>query len=59
MKRPSDDDGDANSSSNSRSEEFAKRVLAGSRKLIFIGGIVFVILIIVALLVSKLSGGSH
>lgn len=58
MKRPSGDDGEDGSSSESRAEEFAQRVLARSRKLILIGGIVLVILIVVALLVSKFSG-SH
>ena len=41
------------------SEEFAQRVLARSRKLLLIGGIVLAILIIVALIVSKLSGSGH
>jgi hypothetical protein len=58
MKRPSGDDGEDGSSSESRAEEFAQRVLARSRKLILIGGIVLAILIVVALLVSKFSG-SH
>ena len=43
MKRPSDDDDD--SSPESRAEEFAQRVLARSRKLILIGGIVLGIVI--------------
>ena len=59
MKRPSGDDGEDGSSSESRAEEFAQRVLARSRKLILIGGIVLVILIVVALLVSKFSSSSH
>ena len=40
MKRPSDDDDGRSSSPESRAEEFAQRVLARSRKLILIGGIV-------------------
>jgi hypothetical protein len=58
MKRPAGDDGEDGSSSESRAEEFAQRVLARSRKLILIGGIVLAILIVVALIVSKFSG-SH
>jgi len=57
MKRPSDDDDDRNSSVESRAEEFAQRVLARSRKLLLIGGIVLGIVIIIALVMSKLSGG--
>ena len=57
MKRPSD--GDDDSSPESKAEEFAQRVLARSRKLILIGGIVLAIVIIVALIVSKMSSGSH
>src|SRR5688572_17236005 len=40
MKRPSDDDDERTSSPESRAEEFAQRVLARSRKLLLIGGIV-------------------
>jgi len=57
MKRPSD--GDDDSSPESKAEEFAQRVLARSRKLILIGGIVLAIVIIVALIMSKMSSGSH
>jgi hypothetical protein len=57
MKRPSDDDGGEGSSSESRAEELAQRMLARSRKLVLIGGIGLGILIIVALVMSKLSGG--
>jgi hypothetical protein len=57
MKRPSD--GDDDSSPESKAEEFAQRVLARSRKLILIGGIVLAIVIIVGLIVSKMSSGSH
>ena len=59
MKRPSDDDGEGGSSSESRAEEFTQRVLARSRKLVLIGGIVLGILIIIALVMSKISGGGH
>jgi hypothetical protein len=58
MKRPSDGDDERSSSPESRAEEFAQRVLARSRKLILIGGIVLGIVIIIALVMSKLSG-SH
>lgn len=57
MKRPSD--GGDDSSPESRAEEFAQRVLARSRKLILIGGIVLGIVILVALIVSRFSGGGH
>jgi type II secretory pathway component PulM len=58
MKRPSDDDDERSSSPEStRAEEFAQRVLARSRKLLLIGGIVLGIVIIFALVMSKLSGG--
>ena len=56
-KRPSDDDDD--SSPESRAEEFAQRVLARSRKLILIGGIVLGIVIVIALIMSRFSGGGH
>ena len=59
MKRPSDGDDERSSSPESRAEEFAQRVLARSRKLVLIGGIVLAILIIIALIMSKFSGGSH
>ena len=58
MKRPSDDDEERSSSPESRAEEFAQRVLARSRKLFIIGGIVLAIVIIIALVMSKFSG-SH
>jgi hypothetical protein len=59
MKRPSDGDEEHDASRESRAEEFARRVLARSRKLILIGGIALAILIIVALIMSKMSSGSH
>jgi len=57
MKRPSDGDDERSSSPESIAEEFAKRVLARSRKLLLIGGIVLGIVIIIALVMSKLFGG--
>lgn len=57
MKRPSDRGDD--SSSESRAEAFAQRVLAKSRKLILIGGIVLAILVVIALIISKFSNGGH
>jgi hypothetical protein len=54
-RRPDDDD----SSSESKAEEFAQRVLARSRKLILIGGIALGILLLIALIVAKFSGGGH
>ena len=59
MKRPSDGDDERSSSPESGAEEFAQRVLARSRKLLLIGGIVLAIVIIVALIVSKVSGSGH
>jgi len=58
MKRPSDGDDERSSSPESKAEEFVARVLARSRKLIIIGGIVLGILIVIALVMSKFSG-SH
>jgi hypothetical protein len=56
MKRPSDDgDYERSSSPESRAEEFAQRVLARSRKLLLIAGIVLGILIIIGLVMSWLS----
>ncbi len=57
MKRRPDNDDD--SSPESRAEEFAQRVLARSRKLIVIGGIALGILLLVALIIAKFSGGGH
>jgi len=59
MKRPSDDDDEHGSSPESRAEEFARRVLARSRKALVICGIILGILIIVALIVSRFSGGGQ
>jgi hypothetical protein len=55
----SDDDDERSSSPESRAEEFAQRVLARSRKLLIVGGIVLGILIIIALVMAKLSGSGH
>ena len=57
MKRPSDGDDDHRSSPESRAEEFAQRVLARSRKLLLIGGIVLAIVVLIALAMAKFSGG--
>jgi len=57
MKRPSDDDDDRSASPESRAEEFARSILARSRKLLVVGGIVLGIVIIIALAMSKFSGG--
>ena len=57
MKRPSDDDDDP--SPESRAEEFAQRVLARSRKLILIGGIVLGIVVVIALIMLRFSGAGH
>jgi hypothetical protein len=57
MKPPSDDDDD--SSSESKAEQFAQRVLARSRKAILICGILLGILIIIAFIASRFSGGGH
>jgi len=59
MKRSSDDDDERSSSIESRAEEFAQRVLARSRTAFLIFGIVLGIVIVVALILSKLSGGGH
>jgi hypothetical protein len=59
MKRPSDDDDERSSSPESRAEEFAQRVLARSRKALLICGIVLGIVIVVALILSRYSGGGH
>ena len=57
MKRPSDDDDD--SSPESKAEQFAQRVLARSRKILLIGGILLGIVIVVALIISRFSGAGH
>jgi hypothetical protein len=57
MKRPDDDDDD--SSPESKAEQFAQRVLARSRKILLIGGILLGIVIIVALILSRFSGAGH
>jgi hypothetical protein len=59
MKRRPDDDDESSSSSGSRAEEFAQRVLAKSRKALLIGGIVLGIVILVALILSRFSGGGR
>ena len=59
MKRPSDGDDERSSSPESRAEEFAQRVLARSRKMLIVGGIVLGILIIIAFVMAKLSGSGH
>ena len=59
MKRPSDGDDERGSSLESRAEEFAQRVLARSRKLLIIGGIILGIVIIIALVMAKFSGSGH
>jgi hypothetical protein len=57
MKRPSGDDPD--SSPESKAGEFAQRVLARSRKAILICGILLGALLVIALIVSRFSGGGH
>lgn len=59
MKRPSDSDDEDGSSLESSAEEFAQRVLARSRKLLLVGAIVLGLVIIIALVMSKRSGGGH
>ena len=59
MKRPSDGGEERSSSPEARAEEFAQRLLARSRKLILIGGIILAILIIVALVMARFSGGGR
>jgi hypothetical protein len=59
MKRRSDDYDERSSTKECRAEEFAQRVLARSRRLFLIGGIVLAVLIVVALILSRFSGSSH
>jgi hypothetical protein len=59
MKRPSDGDDERSSTPESRAEEFAQRVLARSRKLLIVGGIILGIVIIIALVMAKFSGSGH
>lgn len=58
MRRPSDgdDEPEHGASLESRAEEFAQQFLARSRKLVLIGTILLALLVIIALVTSKLSG---
>ena len=58
MKRRSDDDYDG-SSTESKAEEIAQRLLNKSPRLFLYCGIGFVILIVIALIILKVSGTSH
>jgi hypothetical protein len=58
MKRPSDDDGKG-SSSNSKVEEFAQKILNKFPKILMFFGIGLVVIIMVALIVLKFSGSRH
>lgn len=59
MKRPSDDDDQDGSSSESKAEEFAQKLLKKNSRLILFVGIGLGILIVIALLVAKYSGASQ
>jgi hypothetical protein len=59
MKRPSDGDDERGSSPEFRAEEFAQRILARTRKLLIVGGIVLGIVIIIALVMATFSGSGH
>ena len=56
MKRPNGNE-EPRSSTESRAEELAQRILARSRKLLKIGGIILAIVIIIALILARSSGG--
>jgi uncharacterized membrane protein YukC len=59
MKRPSDDDGQSDSSSESKAEEFVSRFFQKHPRFVLYVGIGLVILIVIALIVAKFSGTSH
>ena len=55
MKRPSDDDEQNGSSSDSRAEEFAQRILKKYSRLFLYVGIAIGVLLVIALVVARLS----
>ena len=59
MKRPSDDDGYSDLSSDSKAEEIAQKILKKYSKLILYCGIGLGILVVVALIIAEFSGGGH
>jgi hypothetical protein len=59
MKRPSDDDGQSDSSSESKAEEFVSRFFRKHPRFVLYVGIGLGILIVIALIVAKFSGTSH
>ena len=59
MKRPSDDDGSDGSSTESRAEEFAQRILKKYSRLFICGGIALALLIVAALIIVSFSHGPH
>ena len=59
MKRPSDDDDERSSSSDSKAEEFVSRFLKKHPRFFIYVGVGLGILIVIALIVAKFSGGSH
>jgi hypothetical protein len=58
MKRPSDDDGKG-SSSDSKAEEIAQKILNKFPKILMFFGIGLAVIIVVALIILKLSGSHH
>jgi hypothetical protein len=59
MKRPSDDDGQSGSPSDSKAEELARRFFQKYPRFFLYFGIGLGILIVIALVVAKFSGTSH
>jgi hypothetical protein len=59
MKRPSDDDGDKDSSSDSKAEDFASRFLQKHPRFFLYVGIVVGALLIIAVIVDKFSGAKN
>jgi hypothetical protein len=58
MKRPSDDDGKG-SSSNSKAEEIAQKILNNFPRILMFFGIGLAIIIVAALIILKFSGSGH
>ena len=59
MRRPSDDDGEQRSSSDSKVEEFLSTFFQKHPRFFLYAGIALGALVVIGLLVAKLSGANH
>jgi len=59
MKRPSDDDDSRASSSESNAEEFVSRFLRRHPRFFVYVGVGLAVLVVAAIIVAKLTAGSH